>query len=146
MSPAGRAARRHSVLGRCLALVLALLPLDGAAATIVAAAAPQHGECTDHVCSCVKKLAPKKSAPEVPPGHGGCHGDEAPSVPTSLLKGLGCSHGDEAMSPVATRPQLLPFPVQVDPGFQVSDAALSACTPPRAGFLHIDLQPPKPRA
>jgi hypothetical protein len=144
MPNASHARRWRPLLGRrLLALLLALMPIEGAAATIVAnGVSVAHGACTDHVCSCVKK-----AAPSAPAGHRKCHGDDAPAEPTSLLKGFGCNHGDGdgVVSPALTRPHLLPFAVEVDPGFQSADLVGRRPAPPLAGFPHLDRKPPRPR-
>jgi hypothetical protein len=142
MQTASRARRRRPLLGRLLALFLALLPVHGAAATVAAAASsPFSHACTDHVCSCLKKCPPKKAAKAT---HG-CHGgSDAPANP--LFQSAGCHHQEEMTGPVATRPHLIPSPTDVAPDFRSADVAGVSAAPPLAGFLTRDRRPPKTHA
>jgi hypothetical protein len=142
MRPASDVRRRLPLLRRTLALLLALLPVGGSAATVAAAIAAPAGPaaCTDHVCSCHKKCPPKKAAHRP-----GCHGaeSEAPSGP--FFQNAGCHHGDDSIGPVATTPHLAAPAIEVDPGFQATDHASLVSAHPLAGHPHLHGKPPKAR-
>jgi hypothetical protein len=121
---------------RLLALALALLPLQGSAATLAAGTPDGHSHCTGDVCRCVSHCPPKKPAAR------SCHEVEGPLG--ALIQSAPC-HGaqDEAAAPVSTRPQVTPAPFDVGPAFRTFTLAASAATAVLPGFLQIDLPPPR---
>jgi heme A synthase len=120
---------------RLLALALALLPVQGSAATLVAGAPSGHAHCTGDVCRCVSHCPPKKTAARP------CHEAEAPRG--ALVQAATCGAQEEAAAPVSTRPQVTPAPFVLGPAFRTFELATSAATGALPGFLQIDLPPPR---
>lgn len=121
---------------RLLALALALLPVEGSAATLVAGAPSGHAHCSGSVCRCASHCPPKKQAAP------SCHEREAPLG--ALMHGARCQgEPDEASAPVSSRPQVTPAPFDVGPAFRASALAVAPETGVRAGFLQIDFPPPR---
>ena len=122
---------------RLLALALALLPLEGSAATLVAGAPAGHAHCAGDVCRCVSHCPTKK-----PAAPRSCHEVEAPLG--AAIQAASC-HGaqDEAGAPVSTRPQVTPEPFDLGPAFRTFALAAVPATGALPGFLQIDLPPPR---
>jgi hypothetical protein len=138
-------------LRRIVAWLLLLAPIQASAASLFADE-HGHGGCTDHVCACVKSCPlPKGKKPQAasPPsgrdaasGGASCHGNEAPAGP--LMNAAGCGHRKEVVPPALALPHVVPNAAAAG---NVETAA--SLTPPVdaglfAGFLEIDLPPPRP--
>ena len=121
---------------RLLALALALLPVQGSAATLVAGAPAGHSHCAGDVCRCVSHCPPKKPAAR------SCHEAEAPLG--ALIQAAPCGGAEEeAAAPVSTRPQMTPAPFDVGPAFATFALAPDTAAGALPGYLHIDLPPPR---
>jgi hypothetical protein len=126
-------------LRRIVAWLLLLAPVQASASSILANDGHAHGGCTDHVCACVKACPlPKAKKPKA----GGCHGDEAPAGP--LMKAAGCGHRQEAVPPALARPHVIPAVMSTAPVLDTERLAPPDDVGLRAGFLEIDLPPPRP--
>ena len=127
------------MLRRVLALALALLPLHGSAATLLAGEPAGHAHCTGEVCRCVSHCPPKKAAAR------SCHEPEAPKG--ALIQAAGCQGAqDETAPPVASRPHLTPDPFDVGPAFHTSTLVPPSASGALSGFSQIDLPPPRAQA
>lgn len=127
----------RSVLRKVVALLLALLPIESGAMTIVAIekAAP-FGPGAEHACC--RRYCPPKQA------HHDCHG-EASAGP--LFQPAGCHHGEEGASPVAAiRPHLMPDETVVDPGYRAQEQPAVADSTGAPGYLEIVVPPPRPHS
>lgn len=122
---------------RLLALLLVFLPVQGSAATLLSGRATGHAHCSGDVCRCASHCPPKK-----PAAARSCHEAEAPLG--ALLHGARCGgDADGSAAPVSSRPQVTPEPFDVGPAFRSAALVVGAETDARAGFLQIDLPPPR---
>lgn len=137
-SEARPASRNRGVVRRLLALWLALLPLQGYASVVFAAESGTHGQCTDHVCACMRHCPPKKAG-----GHG-CH-EAAPASAFSLEPGR-CDHPTDGTVAPSVEPHVVPVAALLGRAFDRAPTVIAAAPRPHTGFLHIDLQPPRARA
>jgi hypothetical protein len=125
---------------RLLAFVLALLPFAGSGAVVLASAGHSHGHggCTDHICACAHRCAPKKKATKR-----SCHGGEA--APETSMKSR-CQHGSEQTTISTTRPHVIPAAAAFGESPVRAQAPPSLAEPLLAGFSRVHLQPPRPRS
>ncbi len=124
---------------RATAVLLAVIPLHAAAAAVGVPVRDAHGQCTDHLCRCARHEAP------APNTTSHCH-EEPEDASACRLEHAGCDHGQLAAAPEVTRPHLIPPTVAVATTHDAAAVASCADDDAAAGFLDIDLPPPRTRA
>jgi hypothetical protein len=124
---------------RLIALLLVALPLHAAAAAVLAPAPAGHA-CTDHMCRCAHPRRP--GAPEAPSA---CH-ERADAPPDFLFEHAGCRHTQAAAAPESLPPHVLPEVVEMASPRPAVGRAPAPDDSLSAGFLEIDLPPPRARA
>jgi len=92
------------------------------------------------MCRCAHPRQP--GAPEAPSA---CH-ERADAPPDFLFEHAGCRHGQPAAAPAAVPPHLLPPAVAVEAPFPAVEGTPAPDAGLAAGFLDIDLPPPRARA
>jgi hypothetical protein len=123
---------------RLLAIVLLAVPFQAPSMAFAASADHGRGRCSDHVCACRHHCAPKKKPVRR------CHGGAATETEASF-KSL-CRHGQEAANPVAVRPHVMPAPLAYAPAAASQGLSVPLRAHASAGFLDIDLPPPRTQA
>ena len=124
---------------RAIAVLLVALPLHSAAAAVLAPSPAGHA-CTDHMCRCAHPRRP--GAPEAPSA---CH-ERAEAPPELLFEHAGCRHTVAATAPESLPPHVLPDAVEVGSAVPAVEGVRAPEAGLAAGFLEIDLPPPRARA